>query len=90
MSEDRAQEALRHLQTAAIELVAAARATLDVVDDLVRDPSALHDLMATVQRAAQAAAGASGGVAGDTADTERRPSDAGTSSSSRVTRINVS
>lgn len=33
---DHAQEGLEHLQTAALELIAAARAFLDVAEDLVR------------------------------------------------------
>jgi hypothetical protein len=35
---DRAQEGLAHLQAAARELIAASRAFLDVVEDLVDDP----------------------------------------------------
>lgn len=40
MSEQRAAEGLEHLQAAALELLAAARAFLDVAEDLVRDPGA--------------------------------------------------
>ena len=38
MTEDRAVEGLEHLQTAALELIAAAKAFLDVAEDVVRDP----------------------------------------------------
>lgn len=93
MNEQRAQEALSHLQAAAIELVEAARATLDVVDGLVRDPAVLQDLLTTVQETARGAAAtarrgpeASGGDAD--ADAGGGPSAPG--GGSRVTRINVS
>lgn len=38
MNEDRAREAIEHFQTAALEMIAALRATLDVVEELVKDP----------------------------------------------------
>src|SRR5207244_9981775 len=37
---DRMAEALAHLQLAALELIEAARAALDVAEDLVREPAA--------------------------------------------------
>ena len=37
-TEDRAAEGLEHLQSAALELIAAARAFLDVAEDVVREP----------------------------------------------------
>lgn len=88
MNDERAQEALRHLQSAAVELVAAARATLDVIDDLVRDPSALQDLLATVQHAAQTATGGGGEPGGH--DPAGAPSDGDRQAPSKVTRIEVS
>lgn len=48
MNEDRAREAVEHFQAAALEMIAALRATLDVVEELVKDP--------------QSAAGAFGGM----------------------------
>ena len=48
MNEDRARDVVEHLQTAALELIAAARAALDVAEELVKDP--------------QTAAGALGGM----------------------------
>lgn len=38
MNDDRAAEGLEHLQAAALELIAAARAFLDVAEDVVREP----------------------------------------------------
>jgi hypothetical protein len=37
-TEGRAAEGLEHLQSAAVELIAAARAFLDVAEDVVREP----------------------------------------------------
>ncbi|HUS62086.1 MAG TPA: hypothetical protein VMY34_07810 [Acidimicrobiales bacterium] len=45
MSDDRAREALEHLQRAAHELIAAARAALDLADDLVSDPATAADIL---------------------------------------------
>lgn len=94
MSEDRAQEALSHLQAAMGELVEAARATLDVVEELVRDPSVLQSFVAVVQDTARAAAasarphpGASPG-AGSTPRSEPEPSTP--RPPSPITRIDVS
>lgn len=38
-NEERALDAVAHLQTAALEMIAAARAVLDVAEDLVKDPA---------------------------------------------------
>ena len=38
MNEDRAREVFEHLQAAALEMIAAARAALDVAEELVKDP----------------------------------------------------
>ena len=40
-TEERAVEALQHLQVAALEMIAAARSTLDIAEELVRDPAVL-------------------------------------------------
>jgi hypothetical protein len=42
---DRAREGLQHLQAAARELILAARALLDVAEDLIDDPAALATLV---------------------------------------------
>lgn len=53
--EDRAAEGLAHLQAAAKEAIAAARAFLDVAEELVADPAAVSsvvDAVGTVVRTA--------------------------------------
>jgi hypothetical protein len=45
---DRAREAVEHLQAAARELIAAARAALDVAEDVVDDPDAMVSLAGLV------------------------------------------
>lgn len=47
MTDDRAAEGLEHLQRAAIEMIAAARAFLDVAEDLVKDPAAASTIVQT-------------------------------------------
>lgn len=47
MTDDRAAEGLEHLQQAAIEMIAAARAFLDVAEDLVREPAAASTVVQT-------------------------------------------
>ncbi len=49
MNEERAHEAVEHLQKAALELIEAARAMLDVAEDLVKDPA---DMVALASAAA--------------------------------------
>ncbi len=49
MNEERAREGLEHLQNAALELIEATRAFLDVAEELVQDPSALAALAATIR-----------------------------------------
>lgn len=57
MNEERAQEAMEHLQRAALELIDAARAALDVAEELVREPagmtSVLTSFLGTVVREAR-------------------------------------
>jgi hypothetical protein len=38
VNEDRAHDVFEHLQAAALEMIAAARAALDVAEELVKDP----------------------------------------------------
>jgi hypothetical protein len=45
---DRAREGLEHLQAAARELIQAARAMLDVAEDLVNDPETVSSMAGTV------------------------------------------
>jgi len=64
--DDRAVEGLVHLQAAAREAIAAARAFLDVADDLVADPAAVAAVVdavgAVVRTAAQRGRRAAGDV----------------------------
>lgn len=39
MNDERAHEVVEHLQAAALELIAAARAFLDVAEEMVKDPN---------------------------------------------------
>jgi hypothetical protein len=47
MNDERAAEGIEHLQNAALELIEAARAFLDVAEDLVRDPAATATIVHT-------------------------------------------
>jgi hypothetical protein len=38
VNEDRGREVFEHLQAAALEMIAAARAALDVAEEMVKDP----------------------------------------------------
>jgi hypothetical protein len=58
---DRAAEAVDHLQAAATELIAAARAFLDVVEDVVADRDKVAEVVATVGDVADVAARAARG-----------------------------
>lgn len=53
--DDRAREGVEHVQAAAKELFAAARAMLDVVEKLVDDPAAVPTLLASLGSVARAA-----------------------------------
>jgi hypothetical protein len=48
VDDDRASEAMAHLQTAAREMIAAARAFLDVAEELVEDPKSGEALLGTL------------------------------------------
>jgi hypothetical protein len=54
-TEERAKEALDHLQQAALEMIAAARAVLDVAEELVKDPAPLTAFAAGLAQAASQA-----------------------------------
>jgi hypothetical protein len=56
VNDERAGEAVDHLQAAALELIEAARAFLDVLEELVTDRDQLADVAAVVSTAAGAAA----------------------------------
>jgi hypothetical protein len=48
MNDERAAEGLEHLQAAALELIAAARAFLDVAEDVVTDPEGVTATLASL------------------------------------------
>jgi malate/lactate dehydrogenase len=50
-----AQEVVEHLQAAALELIAAARAMLDIAEDMVKDPAQAMAMASAVAHVAQAA-----------------------------------
>ena len=77
MNEERARQGVEHLQAAAIEVISAVRAFLDVAEAVVRDPAA-------------AAATASTFVAAARSATAATPAPPGGDDASRVTRIRVS
>ena len=52
MTEDRAREAVEHLQQAALQMIEAGRAFLDLAEELVKDPA---PLVAAAAAAADAA-----------------------------------
>jgi hypothetical protein len=76
VNEDRARQGVEHLQTAALEVIAALRSFLDVAEDLVRDPSSAAHLATSLLESARSTEPADGGPA--------------SSPDPRVTRIRVS
>jgi hypothetical protein len=80
-AEGRAAEGLEHLQSAAIELIAAARAFLDVAEDVVREPG----VAATIVHAAAGVGRAVLGGADRPEPSTETPPDGG-----RVRHIHVS
>ena len=81
MNDEHVTEAVEHLQAAALELIAAARAVLDVAEELVREPAAA----ATIVSAAATLGRAVLGGAGPTPPASETPAGEG-----RVRRIHVS
>ena len=57
-NDERAREAIEHLQRAALELIAAARAVLDVAEDLVKDPAPIVAMAAAAAAQGRATAAA--------------------------------
>ncbi len=56
MNDDRAAEGIDHLQAAAKEMISAARAFLDVVEELVEDKDAVASVVSAVGSVAHGAA----------------------------------
>ena len=61
-ADDKVQEGIEHLQTAAREVIKATRSLLDAAEDLVDDPRSVQDIVATLTALAQAAASRLGGT----------------------------
>jgi hypothetical protein len=72
LADDKARAAVEHLQQAVVELIEAARATLDMLEDAVSDPHLLTAVASEASKLAEtiahgvveAANAAAGGVAG--------------------------
>jgi hypothetical protein len=73
VADDRGQDALDHLQLAALEVIAALRAMLDVAEEAVREPQALRDVVAATARGATRAAGTAAGRVSTTEPPPARP-----------------
>ena len=52
MNEQRAHEVVEHLQSAALEIIEAVRALLDVAEDFVKDPGEAAAMASTLAHAA--------------------------------------
>ena len=88
MDDERAGEGVEHLQTAAHELIAAARAFLDVAEAGVRDPKVAEGLLAGLGDLADQARSAAREAAGRA--TERRDGTADDEDDGGVQHIHVS
>lgn len=86
---DRAKEGLDHLQAAALEAIAAARALLDVAEEVVREPGAIGDVARTVVAMAAALRPEAPADDGTTA-APRQPASERSASTSNVRRIPLS
>jgi len=76
MSDERATRGVEHLQAAALEMIAAARAFLDVAEDLVADKEKVADVVAAMGEMADTVKVAAGGmVRGKTAHTSTAAAD---------------
>ena len=81
MNDERARQGIEHLQAAAVEMIAAFRAFLDVAEEVVRDPSAVTAFATSLVETARAAAPHSPTPSDPGAEPPAEP---------RVTRIRVS
>jgi hypothetical protein len=97
VNDQRARDAVEHLQAAAIEVIESLRAFLDVAEDLVRDPSQVTGTLdefvargrAVVEAAASSAATATS-AATSAATGSASATSPNSSADSGVTRIRVS
>ena len=86
MNEDRAREAVEHLQQAALEMIEAGRAFLDLAEELVKDPAPLLAAAAAAADAATLLARRGG----DGPDPDTSPGEHQVRPESRVQHIRVS
>lgn len=88
MTEERARDAVEHLQQAALQMIEAGRAFLDVAEELVKDPAPLIAAATAAADAAQLLARRS--PADDRASTDFSARPAGPEAEPRVQHIRVS
>jgi hypothetical protein len=81
VNDERAKQGVEHLQAAAIEMIAAFRAFLDVAEEVVRDPGAVAAFASSMVETARAAAPSATPAPTTGAEGSAEP---------RVTRIRVS
>jgi hypothetical protein len=55
-AEDKVQQGIEHLQSAAREMIQATRSLLDAAEELIEDPRSVQELVGTLGSLAQAAA----------------------------------
>ncbi len=75
MAEEPGQSALDHLQQAAIQLIAAARAALDTLDSVVATPPRPGDILGRFGPLAESILTWVGGAAGSPGQDDGRPAD---------------
>ena len=81
MNDERARQGVEHLQAAAVEVIAALRAFLDVAEEVVRDPSGAAALASSLLETARPSPSPS---------TPPSDPEAAAAAEPRVTRIRVS
>ena len=64
MNDERAHEMVEHLQAAAVELIEAVRAFLDVAEDMVKDPGQALAMASAAAKVAGTHGGPPNGAAG--------------------------
>jgi len=73
MTDERAREAVEHLQLAALQMIEAGRAFLDLAEELVKDPAPLIAAAASAAEAAQSLARRAPAGAGGSDASAARP-----------------
>jgi hypothetical protein len=86
---DRARDGLLHLQAAARELIQAARALLDVAEDLIDDPAAVATLVGALSALAAPPRRRTTGSSRDDGDEDDGDAGAGTGPRTTIERITI-